>query len=294
VIGSFLLLGALFIPIGVVLKGQSDGVVEYSQQYDGAGSIHTECGITEANTNQECTIDFTANQKMEEPVYVYYELSNFYQNHRRYVKSISYKQLQGKTDSADVSFTDDCQPLQYITKPDTTNPDTSKQILLSPCGLIANSLFNDVISTTTESIAAGFGMKEEGIAWESDVEEKYLQPDGFKYEECFDTVGDSNCSTLCNQEGWCGTAKEPYVDAYSKKYAFFYPDDINIQYLYESYPEVVSPIEGVKNEHFIVWMRTAGLPKFRKLYGIIEKDIEKGETGEWCKYLWNGLFATFN
>lgn len=27
-------------------------------------------------------------------------------------------------------------------------------------------------------------------------------------------------------------------------------------------------------EHFIVWMRTAGLPNFRKLWGKIEKDLE--------------------
>lgn len=31
------------------------------------------------------------------------------------------------------------------------------------------------------------------------------------------------------------------------------------------------------NEHFIVWMRTAGLPNFRKLWGKIGKDIEAGE-----------------
>ena len=29
-------------------------------------------------------------------------------------------------------------------------------------------------------------------------------------------------------------------------------------------------------EHFIVWMRTAGLPNFRKLYGKIDEDLKKG------------------
>lgn len=30
------------------------------------------------------------------------------------------------------------------------------------------------------------------------------------------------------------------------------------------------------DEHFIVWMRTAGLPNFRKLWGRIENGLEKG------------------
>jgi hypothetical protein len=37
-------------------------------------------------------------------------------------------------------------------------------------------------------------------------------------------------------------------------------------------------IIGVTNEHFVVWMRTAGLPYFRKLYGIIDKDFKTGDN----------------
>lgn len=32
----------------------------------------------------------------------------------------------------------------------------------------------------------------------------------------------------------------------------------------------------MKNEHFIVWMRTAGLPNFRKLWGKIEENLIEG------------------
>ncbi|CAN0473876.1 unnamed protein product, partial [Hapterophycus canaliculatus] len=39
-----------------------------------------------------------------------------------------------------------------------------------------------------------------------------------------------------------------------------------------------SPLEGVKNEHFIVWMRTSGASTFRKLYGRIDAGLAAGDT----------------
>ena len=34
---------------------------------------------------------------------------------------------------------------------------------------------------------------------------------------------------------------------------------------------------NMTDEHFIVWMRTAGLPNFRKLWGRIETNLEVGK-----------------
>lgn len=48
-------------------------------------------------------------EKIIAPVYVYYQLDNFYQNHRRYVKSRSFSQLQGTYLTADKLS--DCDPI---------------------------------------------------------------------------------------------------------------------------------------------------------------------------------------
>lgn len=116
-----------------MLKAQSDAIVEYSIQYDGAGtpaSLAT-CQITPTTPQPApaCTVTFTVDRAMKAPVYVYYQLDNFYQNHRRYVKSRSDAQLMGEV--LPESGLADCDPLKTIT-------DGGVRKVLNPCGLIAN------------------------------------------------------------------------------------------------------------------------------------------------------------
>jgi len=141
-------------------------VVELSEKYD-AGNGEGDCAIQshyrevphvelgnggQLTSNGEvdylsggyknCTFQLTVKEDMEAPVYVYYELENFFQNHRRYVKSRSDAQLSGGAVLGEGSLTD-CDPLikSSLPFPQGNVTDTAERVL-HPCGLIANSMFN--------------------------------------------------------------------------------------------------------------------------------------------------------
>lgn len=204
VILTFLAIGIVFIPIGVVLLIASQGVVEVVQQYD------DRCG---AVSNQTCFVNVTVPTTMNQPVYVYYRLDNFYQNHRRYVKSRADSALQGQLITSRASLST-CDPF-------IDNGTATLESSYFPCGLIAASFFNDTF-TMYDSNNATVQWTGKGIAWKSDVDKK------------FGNIPD-------NQVGLR-----------------------------------LFPNMNQTNEDFIVWMRTAGLPNFRKLYRIINQDVSPG------------------
>ena len=220
--------GILFIFIGIILLISSNKIVEIINRYD------DECS---AITNP-CKIKFELKQEMQAPVMVYYQLHNFYQNHRIYVKSKSNEQLTGNMLSLDtIKKSGACDPVE-------TNSQMGKEFSIDhspldpndiavPCGLIARSLFNDTFKMYYRGLDGSLEeeiiINEKGIAWEEDVKLKY------KNVKNPNNINDTN---------------------YYKK----------VQWI------------DMTDEHFIVWMRIAGLPNFRKLWGRIEgKQLEKGK-----------------
>jgi len=157
------------------------------------------------------------------PVLFYYQLTNFYQNHRRYVKSFDQDQLMGQFRSNDTISSSDCDPLK-------TDAATGKAYY--PCGLIANSLFNDTFFSPVALNNAGsnannvtYVMTDKGIAWDSD--KKLYQTSAYTVDQVVPPVN------------W----RLQYPE-YSADY----------------------PLPDLNNwEEFQVWMRTAGLPSFSKL-----------------------------
>ncbi|KAG5006527.1 hypothetical protein JHK85_025069 [Glycine max] len=154
---------------------------------------------------------------MKAPIYIYYQLDNYYQNHRRYVKSRSDLQLLHGLGYNDTSS---CKPLE-----------SSHNLPIVPCGLMAWSLFNDTY--TFSRGPSELKVNRKNIAWKSDRDHKFgnhVYPFNFQN------------GTLIG-----GGKLDPSI-----------------------------PLGD--QEDLIVWMRTAALPTFRKLYGRIEEDLDADDV----------------
>ena len=101
--------------------------------------------------------------------------------------SYDYEQLLGSNkDKNDLSS---CSPLK-----------TNGSLTLNPCGVIANSLFNDVISLDNSDVT----MRENHIAWDSDLHKKYKQPEGFDWASTSEDVSD--CDKSVCPDSYCKDA----------------------------------------------------------------------------------------
>ncbi|KAF5178387.1 Ala-interacting subunit [Thalictrum thalictroides] len=157
-IAILLLIAATFIPIGILALRASRSVVEIKLRYDDdcipPAYKGQEIQFIQGPENKTCVKNMTVPKFMKAPVFVYYELHNFFQNHKRYVRSRSDAQLiDPKNENKIGSCGDD----------DFSKSDV---VPVVPCGLIAWSLFNDtyVFARNNKSIE----VNKTGISWKSD------------------------------------------------------------------------------------------------------------------------------
>jgi len=248
VLPAFFVIGIAFVAIGVGLLYFTNNIKEKEIDYtDCLNVLEAEkdkpCHEVikdlrgkELNDKCKCKVEIELEEDWNNNVYLYYGLTNFYQNHRRYVKSRDELQLLGNIDKEP---SDDCSGY---------SKDGDKKIV--PCGAIANSLFNDVIKLKYrggDKNGEEVPLIRQGIAWESDKQYKFKNPE---------ILGDKTLEDYLKEKN---TAK---------------PKDWNKE-LWELDPDNKSN-NGLQNEDLIVWMRTAAFPNFRKLHRIIEQKLPKG------------------
>ena len=140
-------------------------------------------------SSELCEIKITIDKKIKKDVMVYYEIDDFYQNHRRYVKSRSEDQINGKDISLKkMKKSGDCDPVitnsEMGVSKSVNNKDLSSDDVAIPCGLIAKSYFNDVFSNwrikskfDDSSEDQPIYVNEKDIAWKADKELKYKNVD---------------------------------------------------------------------------------------------------------------------
>lgn len=258
VLPLFFTIGIIFAPIGGLLLYASSEVQELRLDYTDCGSSASEAPtfddmdpdlVTTAfksgsdnifarwrryvdvevtpdlglpYTTNICELEFRVPKEMGPPVLFYYHLTNFYQNHRRYVESFYDAQLKGDRVSDSSVRNSKCDPQAW-------DDDEDKPIY--PCGLIANSMFNDTFSSLQRynegNDPVEYAMNNStDIAWASDA----------------DLYGETK------------------VD-----YDRIVPP-VNWRRRFPVYNETIPPPKLHEWAAFQVWMRTAGLPEFSKLY----------------------------
>jgi len=208
------------------LKGDSDAapVLSYSATFKSKmpNAPTWQRSFDSANATI-CNLSFDIPDELPAPVFMYYRLTNFYQNHRRYVQSLDLNQLKGDAVPYGTINGGTCDPLAVNS--------TAKKVYY-PCGLIANSMFNDSIGNpqfnsdrgSADGSATYYNMTKKGIAWQSDKE--LIKKTKYTSDQ------------VLPPQNWGWAVKDGvYTELHN---------------LHE-------------NEDFLVWMRTAGLPSFSKL-----------------------------
>lgn len=234
VLPAFFVIGLIFIPIGIGLYVTSNNIKEFEIDYTGVDPsspcFNCSQGFNWNSTRPcTCTLPFSLDQPFESNVFMYYGLSNFYQNHRRYVKSRDDSQLNGDSESLK-NPSKECEPYARVEK----TP-------IAPCGAIANSMFNDTLDLfyfDPNGTKIQIPLMKKGIAWWTDKHVKFRNPGG----------NDPNLTAVFQATTKPINWRKPVFEL-------------------DTDPEN----NGFINEDFIVWMRTAALPTFRKLYRIIQK-----------------------
>ena len=153
---------------------------------------------------QECYLTFNITEKISNPSYIYYELDNFYMNHRDFVKSKIFTQLRGEVD-VDKNNNSNCNGAIYmkdiyghINSNKTYHnekikmnreKDLDPNAFAIPCGLIAKAFFNDEYQLYKKNITnSRINIDEEGIANDYDKDYMYKNFENWKDKQWLDVT----------------------------------------------------------------------------------------------------------
>ena len=135
-------------------------------------------------------------------IYVIFRLQSYFQNYRRYVRSLdSQSQHSGSNTTSPSSA---CQPFSYVGPGDNPGPNSSLYAngAINPCGQIAHSNFNDTYELVVGGGAGGglaLSIDQSNIAWSQDYK-LYGDFIPFNYNRDPDTRGGATVDKALNTD----------------------------------------------------------------------------------------------
>jgi len=132
---AFSICSLIILIIGIELHQHNNQIISQQFQYD------SDCDIPSNAFNKTCSFTINVEEDMKKPVYLYYELTKFWQNHAMFIQSVSHDQL----DETDLDNVEECGDKEY---------GTNGKIIV-PCGVQSWSYFNDEIEMTVTQQSAG-------------------------------------------------------------------------------------------------------------------------------------------
>jgi len=170
---TFVIFGIIFLSLGIFLVEWARTITEIEIEYN-----------ERCKRDKVCPIPLIIEEDIETDIFVYYQLDNLYQNHRRFVNSRDDFQLRG--DVKEVSDLTSCEPVTQVKDigiPGLTNLDgeiLDPEAPANPCGLIARSYFNDLFTIIDTETSEEVEISPKGIAWDTDVSGLFQRPENYK------------------------------------------------------------------------------------------------------------------
>lgn len=162
----YIVCGILLIVLGIFVILASESVIEYSKRYDDLDNCKPQKGL-------DCQVEFHVTEHMEGDVFLYYQINNMYQNHRKYSKSLNPKQLKG-TDLNKNDIESTCDPILEVKNLHRDIfVNLSRTAVANPCGLVAKSYFNDTFSLYEKDTNKTVKIHENDIAFPRDKDDKF-------------------------------------------------------------------------------------------------------------------------
>ncbi|KAG6963515.1 hypothetical protein JG687_00006521, partial [Phytophthora cactorum] len=292
-IGICFTLAVLCIGLGILIVYTSGTLTTLRVVYDGdedAQATQPDGNVTQlsncrldsskdANSfhaDHTCYVHLKLPNDIKSPARVFYELEGYYQNHRRFVSSVIRTQFTDEWRPETATSTLECHPMKTISSElctvGTCEPTSAaKQREFFPCGIVANTLFNDIFWLHEGVLPSGKKLSRTDMTSKS-IARTYAAHNN--KNPTWDVSSDAYLPVWLNPN--MSRIIPPLTGSTAPHITADYTN--STAWVHDALDPDYGVGVGLENEFWRVWVEGAAMNPFRKPYGRIEHDLPAGTT----------------